>query len=307
MKKQSKTGKGTIRYGFAYENPAKSESRLFVPQELTRIILTPTHSKFIFIGTRHDILQWMLEHENINVEYVPMDEGLSPPLSPSTSSKSVKLTFDLFGQTLKNLNPAVSDKAIYKPKNCATDYLPWAEVLLEIRPTDPKKDAKETPLKRLVLKSGLSFYEISKALEKCWRNVIPDSFTRFLKPPPSVENASDAAPTEDVNPFYDWLARAKSTTIPTPDIAKKWQQKMSVIPPGVVTPYILENIATDDMVLTKPEEQRKQEKEREAMEERERAKLAEEFGEGSQLSLPDYQHSSEDPLLESGTTVGRSS
>jgi len=184
--------------------------------------------------------------------------------------------------------------------------LPWAEVLLEIRPTDPIKDAKETPLKRLVLKSGLSFYEISKALEKCWRNVIPDSFSRFLKPPPTVEDGSDDAPTEDVNPFYDWLARTKSTTIPTPDIAKKWQQKMSVIPPGVVTPYVIENIASDDMVLTKPEEQRRLEKEREAMEEKERARLAEEFGEGSQFALPNYYHSSEDPLLESGMTVGRS-
>src|SRR5436190_8187853 len=60
------------------------------------------------------------------------------------------------------------------PLNIALKCIPWIEVTLEIRPTNEHRDSKLYPIHRIILPSGSSLSEVSKALEKSWKSLIPD-------------------------------------------------------------------------------------------------------------------------------------
>jgi hypothetical protein len=186
-----------------------------------------------------------------------------------------------------------------KPLRYAMEHLPWLEVVLEIRLCNPDVDAKKDPIKRVMLKSGLTLYEISKALEKSWRNPLPDAINLFKKPQP-VEDSDDEdrnrSPSDDHNPWLDWLASKKFNSFPTPKVVRRWEEKNTIIPPGVLTPYVIEEVAKNpDIMIDKPEELARERKEQEAREARETAERAE----ASTSGLPHYDAASQDRLLES--------
>ncbi|KAG9285695.1 hypothetical protein G9A89_002262 [Geosiphon pyriformis] len=318
--------KANMKFGYAIQSGTPgnaTNTRIILPEKLEKVRLTPTNSKFIFYGTRNEILEWMLLNDNLTVEYDPMEGVLSPPCSPSlnpflsspmadrrtssesnssdgsqtsttTRTKPPYLTFDLYGQSIKN-TPLLSDDIVFcRPLHLAVNHLPWLNILLEIRPTDPKRDAKYTPVKRVILPSGLSMYEISKALEKCWRNPIPHSLGLFQRPPPSERENQNSSDFEENNPLLDWLAHHKSSTFPTPTIFSRWQHKNSIIPPGVLTPYIYDEVMQDQELV--------ESKSIEAGQSRDQKKeLAnEEKNELNITDLPRYENVNEDRLLEMG-------
>ncbi|CAG8831708.1 9154_t:CDS:1, partial [Racocetra persica] len=146
-----------------------------------------------------DILKWMEENPAIIVEYVTSEDVFSPPSSPhlpptiassprtpvpsspsslhsnqSFESQS-KLTFDLFGQQVQKSQIMTDNTVFYRPLHLAMNHLPWLEVVLEIRPSDPVKDSKYDPVKRVILNSGITLGEVAKALNKSWKNILPDN------------------------------------------------------------------------------------------------------------------------------------
>ncbi|CAG8449097.1 6172_t:CDS:10 [Ambispora leptoticha] len=228
------------------ENPGESVVRIITPKNLERIRLTPAKQKFVFQGTRTRILEWMLENEDIIVEYDPTDGMLTPPISPQANefNKENHRGSDASHTSASN-TPLLSDDIVfYRPLHFAKNHFPWLDVTLEIRPTDPLQDSKYDPVKRLILQSGLSLYEISKALEKNWRNLMPHCCPLFQRPPPSLELSGDAVDDSN-NPLLDWLAHHKSSTFPTPPLINKWQRSKSIIPPGVLTPYNIEEVMAE--------------------------------------------------------------
>ncbi|PKK72584.1 hypothetical protein RhiirC2_376726 [Rhizophagus irregularis] len=201
--------KKEIKYGYSAETAGTTgKSRLVKPSNLTKIRLTPTNSKFLFYGTRHDILKWMSLHSELLIVYDPIadddDElALSPPPSPLNSSPMFiasptsptspispmfpsspsSMTHSLSSDSTLSTNTiTISEKQILseeatfnRPLNIALKCIPWIEVMLEIRPADELKDSKLYPIHRVILPSGSSLSEISKALEKSWKSLIPDS------------------------------------------------------------------------------------------------------------------------------------
>ncbi|CAG8477610.1 20006_t:CDS:1, partial [Racocetra fulgida] len=141
----------------------------------------------------------MEENSSIIVEYVTSEDVFSAPSSPllppsiassprtlvpsspsslhsnqSFESQS-KLTFDLFGQQIQK-SPIMTDNTVFcRPLHLAMNHLPWLEVILEIRPSDPVKDSKYDPVKRVILNSGITLGEVAKALNKSWKNIFSDN------------------------------------------------------------------------------------------------------------------------------------
>ncbi|CAG8691109.1 915_t:CDS:1, partial [Scutellospora calospora] len=167
-------------------------SRVVKLPKLSKIRLTPTQTKFIFYGTRGDILKWMEENSSIIVEFDTSEDVFSPPSTPRTlstpssplssysdqsfdSKSNSKITFDLFGQQIQNSSIMTDNLAFYRPLHFAMNYLPWLEVILEIRPSEPAKDSKYDPVRRVILNSGITLGEVAKALEKSWKNILPDN------------------------------------------------------------------------------------------------------------------------------------
>ncbi|CAG8503518.1 2498_t:CDS:2 [Ambispora gerdemannii] len=264
-----------VKYGYTFENPGEPVVRIIAPKKLEKIRLTPTRQKFVFQGTRTRILEWMLKNENIIVEYDPTDGMLTPPVSPLANEFNNRRVF-------------------CRPLHLAKNHLPWLDVTLEIRATDPIRDSKYNPVKRLILHSGLSLYEISKALEKNWRNLMPPCLPLFQRPPPYLELSDDDI-DDSMNPLLDWLAHHKSSTFPTPPIISRWQQKNSIIPPGVLTPYNIDEVIADqfsDVLTEEVPTDGKMKKAWQAEEKIEKSKRLRDIG------LPIYEKVKEDMLLD---------
>ncbi|CAG8740400.1 13522_t:CDS:2 [Dentiscutata erythropus] len=178
-----------VKYGYAIRSVSGNNSRVVNPPKLSKIRLTPSQTKFKFYGTRGDILKWMEENSFMIVEYDDTSEDIfSPPSSPRTpvpsptsssfsghSSELHKITFDLFGQQIENTPIKTNNTAFYRPLHFAMNHLPWLVVILEIRPSDPVKDLKYDPVKRVILNSGITLGEAAKALEKSWKSILPDN------------------------------------------------------------------------------------------------------------------------------------
>lgn len=285
-----------MKYGYSMEISGENKARIVKPSNLTRIRLTPLNSKFIFHGTRNDILKWMSSHSELLVEYDPLDQGnngpaFSPPPSPllsaypeipeiipsSPTSRSISIpsiittfssneshniTFDLFTIPIKTSALLSDDLAFSRPLNIALNYIPWLEVMLEIRPTDEFNDSKLYPIHRVILPSGLTLSEISKALEKSWKSLIPDStafsqdcfirncellYPRRKKPKlnssgSNSDNEGDGE--EEYSDYKETYQQKLAEWLPKSGIASCVRQKQSpdVIPPGILTPYIIDDV-----------------------------------------------------------------
>ncbi|GBB99363.1 hypothetical protein RclHR1_00350019 [Rhizophagus clarus] len=356
--------KKEIKYGYSTGTKETTRKRRLVkPSNLTEIRLTPVNSKFLFYGTRHDILKWMSLHSDLVVVYDPISKdddelALSPPSSPlssnyldipelltspisitsptsplsssfppsptspsspsslasslssdsilSTSEKSRDIVFDLFTIPVKT-SEILSDEATFnRPLNIALKCIPWIEVMLEIRLADERKDSKLHPIHRVILPSGSSLSEISKALEKSWKSLIPDS-TAF-GPDCFIRNSELIYPqnksksdSHDVKPksinsdeeshksngFMAGIAKR----VPTVDFWLRQKQTSGAIPPGVLTPYIIDDVLED------LNEGKKRDNEKILEEKKEEAELDKEL---PKLDLPQYENVCFDVLLEKG-------
>ncbi|CAG8451753.1 13497_t:CDS:2 [Cetraspora pellucida] len=221
-----------INYGYALENATNIASHIVKPPKLSKIRLTPTRTKFLFYGTRSDILKWMEEHSSIIVEYDTSEDTFSPssspPLSYSVSSSpqtpfpssplsfhsiqsfesQSKITFDLFGHQTQN-SPVLTDNPVfYRPLHFAKNHLPWSEVVLEIRLSDPVKDSKYDPVRRVILNSGITIGEAAKALNKSWKNILPDN----CKLRNSFSSSSDNEGWKNILPDSHNLRKTKSAS-----------------------------------------------------------------------------------------------
>ncbi|CAI2175506.1 1267_t:CDS:2 [Funneliformis geosporum] len=338
-----------MKYGYSVEVTGDNKARIVKPSNFTKIRLSPLNSKFVFHGTRNSILKWMSSHSGLLVEYDPLDQGrngsaFSPPPSPllsaypevpeiipssptsikSTSVPSINttfssdephnITFDLFTIPIKTSALLSDDLAFSRPLNIALNYIPWLEVMLEIRPTDEFKDSKLYPIHRVILSSGLSLSEISKVLEKSWKSLIPDStafshdcFIRnseLLYPRKKTKsnssgsisaNSDNEGGGEEEESEYSYhkekYQQKLAEWLPKSGIASRVRQKQSpdVIPPGILTPYII------DDVLENFDEKSEMVKEHILSDKRREAEMNEE---SFIADLPQYENIYKDTLLE---------
>ncbi|CAG8459634.1 954_t:CDS:2 [Acaulospora morrowiae] len=326
--------KKEVKYGYSRESSG-DVARIITPPKLKKIHLTPVNTKFVIYGTRADILSWMLENEDMIVEYNSTDSGaFSPPSSPhlspipspflsattnasteilssspssvlstsstksNLSSSTNNLTFDLFGQPIRNSQILSDDLVFYRPLTFAMNYLPWMDMTLEIRPSDPVKDARYDPVRRVILKSGLTLGEISHALDKSWKNPLPDNINNYIRKSKSASTSDDEdeldafESQQKYHKFLEWMPKSfMKQTLP---IADSWYRKFEtspVPPPGVLTPYDIKIVDEVDASREKVMDSKKAEAEKDK---------EEEIGD-----LPNYENAFNDLLLERGSTVRR--
>jgi len=345
--------KKEIKYGYSAESTKTTgKTRLVKPSNLTKIRLSPNNFKFLFYGTRHDILKWMSLHSELLVIYDPIAKDddelalstLSPPSSPvnsdypdvsetlfssptsitsplspiypispmsmsppstasplssdsnivTTSEKPHDIVFDLFTVPVKTSELLSDDATFNRPLNIALKCIPWIEVMLEIRPADEHKDSKLHPIHRVILPSGSSLSEISKALEKSWKSLIPDS-TAF-GPDCFIRNSELIYPQnksksyshdKGINHEEEELRRSNgfmagiAKRVPTVDLWLRQKQTSGAIPPGVLTPYII------DEVLEDLNEEKKKDNEKVLEEKKKEAELDKEL---PRPDLPKYEN-----------------
>lgn len=357
--------KKEIKYGYSADTTVTTgKRRLVKPSNLTKIRLTPINSKFLFYGTRHDILKWMSLHSELLVIYDPIakddDElALSPPSSPlnstfldvsetlisetlisspisitspisplspmfpsstasslssdstiSTNTISEKphdIVFDLFTIPVKTSELLSDDATFNRPLNIALKCIPWIEVMLEIRPADERKDSKLHPIHRVILPSGSSLSEISKALEKSWKSLIPDStafgpdcFIRnseLIYPQNKSKSDSHDLKTKAISSEEEEFHRSNgfmagiAKRVPTVDLWLRQKQTSGAIPPGVLTPYIIDDILED------LNEEKKNDNEKIVEDKEKEAELDKEL---PKPDLPKYENVFCDVLLQKG-------
>ncbi|CAG8445216.1 5414_t:CDS:2 [Dentiscutata heterogama] len=324
-----------VKYGYAIGSVSDNNSRVVKPPKLSKIRLTPSQTKFIFYGTRGDILKWMEENSFMIVEYDDTSEDVfSPPSSPRTpvpsptsssfsghSSELHKITFDLFGQQIQN-SPIMTDStAFYRPLHFAMNHLPWLEVILEIRPSDPVKDLKYDPVKRVILNSGITLGEAAKALEKSWKSILPDNcpIRNSLSSTSDSENwrgilsdmrkskSDSTSDNEELTEiefqqkykFLEWLPKANVDGKKFPIAEMPWikhrDKSPELIPAGILHPYNMEEALSLMDHTKKDDNSAKITKEQEA--EKDKEKLV--------ADLPLYESVSSDVLLERGPTMKR--
>lgn len=360
--------KKEIKYGYSAETAGTTgKSRLVKPSNLTKIRLTPINSKFLFYGTRHDILKWMSLHSELLIVYdsIAKDDdelALSPPPSPhnsnfldplfssptsialpisptsptsplspmsssptssmthslssdstlstntiNTSEKPHDIVFDLFTIPIKTSEILSEEATFNRPLNIALKCIPWIEVMLEVRPADELKDSKLYPIHRVILPSGSSLSEISKALEKSWKSLIPDStafgpdcFIRnseLIYPQNKIKSDShDFKPkeiTSEEEEFYKshGFMSGIAKRVPTVDLWLRQKQTSGAIPPGVLTPYIIDEVLEDLNEETNKDDEKVPE---------DKKKEAELDKELPRPDLPRYENIFGDVLLEKG-------
>jgi hypothetical protein len=245
--------------------------------------------------------------------------SITSPLSPlsttssdstnniATSEKPHDIVFDLFTVPVKTSEILSEETAFNRPLNIALKCIPWIEVMLEIRPTDERKDSKLFPIHRVILPSGSSLSEISKALEKSWKSLIPDSTAFgpdcFIRNSELIypQNKSKSEPHDfkdkSINSEEEEFHKSKFMAgivkrVPTMDLWFRQKQTSGAIPPGVLTPYII-----DDVLEDLNEEKRKDDVE----DKKKEAELDKELPlDLPQLDLPQYENIFCDVLLEKG-------
>ncbi|KAF0356339.1 hypothetical protein F8M41_014771 [Gigaspora margarita] len=299
-----------LKYGYTLESFTDS-TRVVKPTKLTKISLTPTQTKFVFCGTRGDILKWMEENSFMIVEYDTSEDVFSPPSSPRlpssrssspiSSSSYSKITFDLFGQHVQNSSITTD---FYRPLHFAMNHLPWLEVILEIRPSSPVKDSKFNPIKRVILNSGVTLGEAAKALEKSWSSILPehcvvrnsissiresDSWKSFLKSTSTSDNEEELTELEfqqKHNKFVEWLNSTEGKIVELPWI-KRRDKSPELVPPDILHPYNMEEALSLMGVKTTKEQEAKKDEEK------------------LMADLPLYESVTSDRLLERGPTLKR--
>ncbi|CAG8712253.1 11907_t:CDS:2 [Dentiscutata erythropus] len=272
-----------VKYGYAIGSVSDNNSRVVKPPKLSKIRLTPSQTKFIFYGTRGDILKWMEENSFMIVEYDDTSEDVfSPPSSPRIpvssptssfsghSSELHKITFDLFGQQTQNSPIMTDNTTFYRPLHFAMNHLPWLEVILEIRPSDPVKDLKYDPVKRVILNSGITLGEAAKALEKSWksilsdncpirnsfssasdnenwRGILSDTYMKKSKSATTSDNEEELTEIEfqqKYHKFLEWLPKANVDGKKFPIAEMPWikhrDKSPELIPEGILHPYNME-------------------------------------------------------------------
>ncbi|KAG9289948.1 hypothetical protein G9A89_010254 [Geosiphon pyriformis] len=272
-KYEERKSKVTIGYSTQPTGEIKRKN-IVTPKDIQKIDLTSPNQKFLFHGTRNEILEWMLNHGDIIIDYNSIQEeihsqNLSTSSEPKSFSKTGYITLDLY-------NPKVpEDSILICPINQARNHLPWMNMFLEIRPTNSVNDGKFKPVKRVILPSGLSLREISKALEIYWRHPQLKSPV-FLEQPVEtrIENSLTVKENNDVN----------SKTYHTTSIFSRWHHKDSYFSSKIITPYTFDSYNEEWNV--KEEEQKREEKEN-----LEQLNLA---------GLPNYDEVNKDQLLEVG-------
>lgn len=225
----------------------------------------------------------------------------------TTSENPYDIVFDLFTIPVKTSEILSEEATFNRPLNIALKCIPWIEVMLEIRPADELKDSKLHPIHRVILLSGSSLSEISKALEKSWKSLIPDStafgpdcFIRnseLIYPQNKSKSYSHDFKTKEItseeeefhklNGFMAGIAKR----VPTVDLWLRQKQTSGSIPPGVLTPYII------DEVLENLNEEKKKDDEKIPKDKKKEAELDKEL---PRPDLPRYENVFGDVLLEKG-------
>jgi hypothetical protein len=148
---------------------------------------TDTTSRWVFYGTRPEILDWMRNHSTIQLE-----NGLFGSNRPVTFQTQTELVIDLVYYS--DPEQSMFD---YLKSFVATDF-DNERVKVEIRPRVDSKDQMTTTLCRVITRSGVSFAEILTELEQEWHNPSPSYFQQaqdaFNERPGPVHIVSTDAP-----------------------------------------------------------------------------------------------------------------
>nr|CAG8557275.1 14938_t:CDS:2 [Entrophospora candida] len=217
-----------FKYGYSLDD---GTSTIVSPPNLKKIVLTQQNPKFLFYGTRTEILEWMEKNKDIIIEYESdnLSKSTSSPPTPSVLSSSdsnkdnnffinspTKTTISpesTFLQNYKNIDNdnaitfnlygIISDELVScKPLNFAINYLTCFDVLLEIFPTNLlNKDYKKyLPIKTTILPSGIDLQSVSRELEQSWKQTSLNNHCDNLlskKYIPIIKKAKSANPFKD--------------------------------------------------------------------------------------------------------------
>ncbi|RUS16674.1 hypothetical protein BC938DRAFT_476503, partial [Jimgerdemannia flammicorona] len=166
------------------------------PGQSTRVVSPPLLSKkitvsaasntakWIFVGTRPEIISWMREHPHIVIENTIFADR------PTSYHTHTELVVDLL--------------AFQDPEQTTYDYVKsyfvtdskHEKVKVEIRPKVDKVDYNVFTLCRIILSTGICFGEIVDDLERQWAKPGPTYYEQMVnlyndKPGPEVILSSD--------------------------------------------------------------------------------------------------------------------
>ncbi|KAI9483079.1 MAG: hypothetical protein EXX96DRAFT_536440 [Benjaminiella poitrasii] len=147
-------------FNFIQQNVDGQGVRVITPPLLKdKITLSSTENtnRWVFYGTRHEILDWIKQHGHIQLE-----NGLFSTMKPLSFDTHTELVIDLL---------SYSD-----PKQSMFDYLKSfvqtdfenEKVKVEIRPRVESKDQVISTLCRIIVASGVSFGDVLAELNQEW-------------------------------------------------------------------------------------------------------------------------------------------
>ncbi|CAM0135927.1 hypothetical protein VKS41_001632 [Umbelopsis sp. WA50703] len=151
----------SLVYGYEIDSDtAGGVGRIIVPPLLKDKITVSTSSnsnKWIFIGTRVEILHWIRSHSNVAVENTIFSGGDQPSFHTHN-----EVVVDLL-----NYNDPEQSYFQYVRSYMKTDYN-VDKVKVEIRPKVDSKDQNIMTTCRIIVNSGVTFGSIVDELEERW-------------------------------------------------------------------------------------------------------------------------------------------
>ncbi|KAI9305053.1 hypothetical protein BJ944DRAFT_265866 [Cunninghamella echinulata] len=175
----------TLKYGYEMESTSGGPGHLVVPPLLSKKITIASGnntSRWMFYGTRKEILDWIKEHPDIVLE-----NGLfSSTGHPTTFTTHTELVIDL-----QYIYDSEQSYYNYYKSFFVSDYS-IEKVKVEIRPRIESKDKMIDSLCRTIVTSGSRLGDIAEELEREWNAPAKSYYQQ------TIDVFTDAPPTTHV-------------------------------------------------------------------------------------------------------------
>ncbi|CAG8587459.1 210_t:CDS:2, partial [Dentiscutata heterogama] len=170
-----------LKYGYAIGeqvgNMTMTSGKIVTPTKLPEVISLSVvnSSRFIILGTKPEILEWLCTYSNIKLEVTLFDDVTE---APHVHVPDVVI----------DLLPTFNEYGYAKHKSLLDYIIPThhpnpAEepVRLEFRPANPKDDENIDPYFRIIVKRGSAFGEIFNEIKDKWDSIVYPNMWDNLK------------------------------------------------------------------------------------------------------------------------------
>ncbi|KAF0407942.1 hypothetical protein F8M41_008699 [Gigaspora margarita] len=170
-----------LKYGYAIGeqlgNMTMTAGKIVTPTNLPQVISLSVvnSSRFIILGTKPEILEWLCTYSNIKLEVTLFDDVTEAPhvhvpdviidLLPTFNEYGYAKHTSLLDYIIPTHHPNPAEEA----------------VRLEFRPANPKDDENIDPYFRITVKRGSAFGEIFNEIKDKWDSIVYPNIWDDLK------------------------------------------------------------------------------------------------------------------------------